>query len=127
MSHRIEFSAKVRDQAAQRAASKCQSCKCDPGKPVEFDHILPAALGGKATLANCQVLCGACHKEKPAKRRAAHSQSGSAEARREWVETPAARENQIARLRQNASASQDRKARIERATLPPRQIYEAMK
>ena len=29
MSHRIEFSAKVRDQAAQRAAGKCQSCKCD--------------------------------------------------------------------------------------------------
>lgn len=62
---RIEFSKKTRDQAAQRAAGKCQCCGLPfGGKPMRFDHILPAALGGEATLANCQVLCEPCHKAK---------------------------------------------------------------
>lgn len=65
---RIEFSAKVRDKAADRAGGKCQLCKLPfAGKKMHFDHILPLALNGDSTLSNCQVLCEPCHKEKTAK------------------------------------------------------------
>lgn len=68
MHKRIEFSAKVRDQASQRAGDKCQRCGLPfGGKARHFDHILPAALGGKAELSNCQVLCVQCHTEKTSK------------------------------------------------------------
>ena len=65
MKDRVEFSAKVCDRAALRAGGICRIC-CLPfgGKKIHFDHILPAALGGKATLANCQAICEPCHKEK---------------------------------------------------------------
>lgn len=65
---RIEFPAKVRDKAADRAAGKCQKCGLPfGGKKMHFDHILPLALYGESTLANCQVLCEPCHKEKTGK------------------------------------------------------------
>lgn len=68
MTRRIEFSAKVRDKAADRAAGKCQKCGLPfAGKKMHFDHILPLALNGESTLANCQVLCEPCHKEKTGK------------------------------------------------------------
>ena len=68
MSKRIEFTAKIRDKAADRAAGKCQKCGLPfGGKKMHFDHILPLALNGESTLANCQVLCEPCHKEKTAK------------------------------------------------------------
>lgn len=62
---RLEFSAKTRDQAAQRAGGHCEKCGHVFGrkKPV-FDHILPAAYGGQPGLANCQVICEECHKAK---------------------------------------------------------------
>ena len=67
MSARDEFSAKTKDQAAKRANGHCENKICGlpfGGARPEFDHILPAEYGGKATLANCQVLCQACHKAK---------------------------------------------------------------
>ena len=59
---REEFSNKTKDQAAQRANGHCEKCKSPmAGRRFEFDHILPAAYGGKATLTNCQALCIPCH------------------------------------------------------------------
>jgi len=65
---REEFDQRTKDKAWFRAEGKCRSCgvKIAPGGE-EYDHILPTALGGKATLANCQVLCRACHGVKTAK------------------------------------------------------------
>jgi 5-methylcytosine-specific restriction endonuclease McrA len=59
---RLEFDQRTKDKAWFKAEGKCRSCgvKIAPGKE-EYDHILPAALGGKATLANCQVMCEPCH------------------------------------------------------------------
>lgn len=68
MTKRVEFTAKVRDKAADRAGGKCQKCGLPfAGKKMHFDHILPLALYGESTLANCQVLCEPCHKEKTGK------------------------------------------------------------
>ncbi len=64
---RDEFTARTKDQAAQRASGFCEKCKSPmAGRRYEFDHVLPAAFGGKATLANCQAICSDCHKQKTA-------------------------------------------------------------
>jgi len=64
---RMEFPGKVKDQAYARSKGFCENRACSlplqVGK-LHYDHILPDALGGKPVLANCQVLCVACHSEK---------------------------------------------------------------
>lgn len=67
---RSEFPAKIRDAAWTRANGHCENKAC--GLPIQkgkahFDHILPDALKGKPTLANCQVICIPCHIAKTAK------------------------------------------------------------
>ena len=59
---RREFSTKVKQAAWDRCGGRCEQCtaKLFPGK-FAYDHILPDGLGGEPTLANCQVLCDACH------------------------------------------------------------------
>lgn len=64
---RREFSRKVRRQALDRAAGKCENKACGAvlkTREGEVDHILPCELGGEPTLANAQVLCKTCHKAK---------------------------------------------------------------
>ncbi|GGE36102.1 hypothetical protein GCM10007276_11970 [Agaricicola taiwanensis] len=65
---RREFSNPTKRDAAARANGHCEEC----GMRLRFgefhyDHILPCALGGEATLENCQVLCHPCHKHKTSK------------------------------------------------------------
>lgn len=68
MTKRLEFSAKIRDQAAQRANGKCEMCGLPfAGRRPEYDHVLPDALGGEPTLANFRAVCSPCHKAKTAK------------------------------------------------------------
>lgn len=64
---RREFSRKVKREAIERAAGRCDKCKASlkPGE-AEVDHILPDVLGGEPILANAQVLCRVCHAEKTA-------------------------------------------------------------
>jgi 5-methylcytosine-specific restriction endonuclease McrA len=66
---RNEFPAKVRVAAFERAAGRCEECGVSirPGNGPEYDHRIPDALGGKATLENCAVLCRSCHGAKTAK------------------------------------------------------------
>lgn len=67
---RLEFSRKVRNQVFDRAAGHCENKACraalKPGEG-EYDHVLPAAFGGEATVANCMLICRACHKAKTAR------------------------------------------------------------
>lgn len=43
----------------------CAECQCDlDGVRVEYDHILPLALGGTNEIENFQALCAPCHREK---------------------------------------------------------------
>jgi 5-methylcytosine-specific restriction protein A len=65
---RREFPAKIRVAAFERANGHCEGCtaRLVTGK-FHYDHVLPDALGGEPTLANCAVLCTACHGAKTAK------------------------------------------------------------
>ena len=65
---RVEFDQRTKDKAWVRDEGTCRHCKVKiaPGA-ARYDHILPAGLGGKATLANCQVLCEPCHTVKTGK------------------------------------------------------------
>lgn len=65
---RREFTRKVMSAAWERCGGRCEHCtaKLFPGH-IEYDHIIPDALGGEPTLDNCQVLCTACHSAKTGK------------------------------------------------------------
>lgn len=68
--NRHEFNRRTREDALARAKGECENRACRAPLTIgkyHYDHILPDALGGKPTLANCQVLCSACHKAKTAK------------------------------------------------------------
>ncbi len=59
---RREFPAKTKVAAFARCGGKCDGCGAHlmPGR-IEYDHIVPDALGGEPDLDNCAVLCRACH------------------------------------------------------------------
>lgn len=61
---RREFSAKVKLAAWERCGGDCEGCCARIIGRAEYDHILPDALGGEATLENCSVLCSKCHRMK---------------------------------------------------------------
>ena len=60
---RREFPAKVKVAAFERAGGCCEMCgvKIRPGNGPEYDHGVPAALGGSGELDNCIVACRTCH------------------------------------------------------------------
>jgi 5-methylcytosine-specific restriction protein A len=65
---RTEFSKKVKLAAYMRCLVNgkphCELCDLPILGIPEFDHITPDGLGGEATLENCQVACGKCHRRK---------------------------------------------------------------
>jgi 5-methylcytosine-specific restriction enzyme A len=65
---RTEFTRKVKAEAFLRSKGRCEKCTAllGPGN-VEYDHDTPDQMGGEPSLANCVVLCRACHKAKTAK------------------------------------------------------------
>lgn len=69
---RREFSKQVRRDAFARAKGCCEGTLAS-GQPCggrlglgkyHYDHIIPDGNGGEPTLANCAVLCIACHRHK---------------------------------------------------------------
>jgi 5-methylcytosine-specific restriction endonuclease McrA len=60
---RHEFPAKVKLAAFERAGGKCEKCHARIVS-AEYDHVIPAMLGGDATLDNCECLCAKCHRLK---------------------------------------------------------------
>lgn len=114
---RREFPRKVRTAAIERAAGKCQKCGAalKPGE-AEVDHILEDALGGEPVLANAQVLCKQCHKEKTADRV------------RKIRHADRARDKNNGAIRPKQSirsAPFQKKERHPKPTLPRRPLYEA--
>lgn len=62
---RLEFSAKTKLAAFQRANGHCEQCtaRLAPGN-VEYDHRIACELGGDNSPENCVVLCKTCHRAK---------------------------------------------------------------
>lgn len=110
----VEFSRKVKAAAFLRSGGKCEMCGLAfKAGSAEYDHALPAALGGAPTLANCRAICQPCHKAKTA------------------TDVRGIRKSD--RQRDRASGAKTAKAKIpqppkvekqeRRASLPPRQLY----
>ncbi len=54
----------VKDRVWQRDGAKC--VECGSQERLEFDHIIPLALGGSNTERNIQLLCETCNRSKGA-------------------------------------------------------------
>jgi 5-methylcytosine-specific restriction endonuclease McrA len=46
----------------QRYGRKCALCRATDD--LQIDHILPVSRGGRSSLHNVQILCGACNADK---------------------------------------------------------------
>lgn len=64
---RQEFTAKTKLAAWDRCGGRCERCTAKIIGGPEYDHIVPAAIGGSAELDNCAVLCRTCHSLKTSK------------------------------------------------------------
>lgn len=64
---RLEFSKSTKQAAWERCKGCCDECGNSITRGVQYDHIVPAWLGGAATLENCACLCTPCHSLKTAK------------------------------------------------------------
>lgn len=65
MTTRLEFSKATKTEAFLRSGGRCE-CGCGLkilGDP-EYDHIVPAAIGGGNDVGNCRVMSKKCHKRK---------------------------------------------------------------
>jgi HNH endonuclease len=54
----------VRRTVFERDGGKC--AQCGSNFDLQYDHIIPVALGGATTVDNLQLLCGDCNREKGA-------------------------------------------------------------
>ena len=54
----------MRRAVFERDGGKC--AHCGTNFDIQYDHILPVALGGATTIENLQLLCGDCNREKGA-------------------------------------------------------------
>jgi hypothetical protein len=72
---RDEFSSKTKEAALKRQDNRCASCGVWIRKPerggigwvpvfgewTRAHHVVPAVSGGDASVANCVIICQACH------------------------------------------------------------------
>ena len=54
----------VRREVFRRDGGRCVTC--GSAELLQFDHVIPVALGGASTPANLQVLCAPCNRDKGA-------------------------------------------------------------
>lgn len=54
----------VKRAVFERDGGKCT--QCGTNFDLQYDHIIPVALGGATTVDNLQLLCGDCNREKAA-------------------------------------------------------------
>jgi hypothetical protein len=54
----------VRQAVFRRDGGRCVECGSD--FDIQYDHVIPVALGGSSTVANLQILCAPCNRQKGA-------------------------------------------------------------
>lgn len=117
---RREFPRKVKHAAITRAAGRCEKCQAAlKPREGEVDHILEDALGGEPVLANAQVLCSVCHKEKTAERIVKIRKADRQRDKASGAVRPAGK------LRGPAFAKPDKHERVGKTPLPPRNLFTA--
>jgi len=63
-SERISISIETRDEVWRRDLGRCT--RCGGREHLEFDHIVPIAMGGSNTSRNIELLCESCNRRKGA-------------------------------------------------------------
>jgi 5-methylcytosine-specific restriction endonuclease McrA len=58
------LSREVRLAAWRRGCGRCR--ECGNGFDLQYDHVIPLALGGATSVENLQLLCGDCNRAKGA-------------------------------------------------------------
>lgn len=97
----------MRREALARCGGRCEACRAVLVKGgYQYDHDLPDAFGGPPTLANCRVLCTACH-----------------QAKRDW--TAISKSNRI--RKKHATPTEPRKPPAERVKFRGRSGFEQRK
>ncbi len=61
-SRRKPIAREVRLAVWQRDGGRC--AECGAAFDLQYDHVIPHALGGADTVANLQLLCGDCNRQK---------------------------------------------------------------
>lgn len=61
---RAPISEEVRRQVFRRDGGRCAACGSE--ELLQFDHVIPVALGGASTAENLQLLCAPCNRDKGA-------------------------------------------------------------
>jgi 5-methylcytosine-specific restriction protein A len=62
---RVEFSAKTKNEAYERAGGHCEKCKRPLATgDIEYDHRIPWDTSHDSSSANIVCLCCGCHREK---------------------------------------------------------------
>jgi 5-methylcytosine-specific restriction endonuclease McrA len=54
----------VRLAVFERDGGRC--VECGSGFEIQYDHVIPLALGGAGTVENVQILCAPCNRSKGA-------------------------------------------------------------
>jgi len=65
---RQEFTKKTKLARFKHADGCCEKCGDKILTRAEYDHAVPAAVGGGNDFDNCRCLCQICHAEKTSKR-----------------------------------------------------------
>jgi hypothetical protein len=61
---RIPIPREIRRAVFERDGGKC--AECGSTFDLQYDHVIPVALGGATTVENLQLLCGDCNRQKGA-------------------------------------------------------------
>lgn len=59
---RIPISTEIRRAVFERDGGRC--VECESNFDLQYDHVLPVALGGATTVQNVQLLCADCNRRK---------------------------------------------------------------
>jgi 5-methylcytosine-specific restriction endonuclease McrA len=62
MRSRIPIPSDLRRTVFERDGGRC--VECGSNFDLQYDHVLPVALGGATTLENLQLLCADCNRRK---------------------------------------------------------------